>query len=185
MNYFFHCFEKYPLTGAISSRRKNDSSFKFDFFVDSKYNNKLSELHDYIKELIKQCEKDKEIYFHDIDFSLVSENNKFTEKNSSFGELIIKILEITPIQIAKIIENKFIVMSNWVNIENNLSIEQDYNPRTYAKMINFCIKDSIFEFFEYPVIVICCFGTQSVGKSTFLNELTGSLFNVSGMRCTE
>ena len=55
----------------------------------------------------------------------------------------------------------------------------------YSKMINFCIKDSIFNYFEIPVIVICCFGTQSIGKSTFLNELTGSLFNVSGMRCTE
>ena len=47
------------------------------------------------------------------------------------------------------------------------------------------MKESIFEFFELSVIVICCFGTQSIGKSTFLNELTGSMFNVSGMRCTE
>ena len=36
-----------------------------------------------------------------------------------------------------------------------------------------------------PVVVICCFGTQSVGKSTFLNEITGALFDVSGVRCTE
>ena len=76
-------------------------------------------------------------------------------------------------------------MSNWTNIENMLRIEKDYNPKEYSENINFCIKDSIFEFFDYPVIVICCFGTQSIGKSTFLNELTGSLFNVSGMRCTE
>ena len=39
--------------------------------------------------------------------------------------------------------------------------------------------------FDFPIIVICCFGTQSIGKSTFLNELAGSMFNISGMRCTE
>ena len=58
-------------------------------------------------------------------------------------------------------------------------------PELYPDMINFCMKESIFNHFELPVIVICCFGTQSIGKSTFLNELTGSLFDVSGMRCTE
>ena len=47
------------------------------------------------------------------------------------------------------------------------------------------MKDSIFNYFEIPVVVICCFGTQSIGKSTFLNELTGSSFDVSGKRCTE
>jgi len=36
----------------------------------------------------------------------------------------------------------------------------------------YVLKDSILEYFELPVIVICCFGTQSIGKSTFLNELT-------------
>ena len=185
MNYFFHCFEKYPLIGAISFRRKNESSIKFNLYVGNNNMNKINEFQEYIKELIKQCEKDKEIYFHDINFSFISENNKYNENNSSIGYLIIKILEITPIQIAKIFENKFIVMSNWLNIEKSLSIGKNYDPNAYSKMINFCIKDSIFEFFNFPVIVICCFGTQSIGKSTFLNELTGSLFNVSGMRCTE
>ena len=52
-------------------------------------------------------------------------------------------------------------------------------------MINFCLKETILNYFELPVVVICCFGTQSAGKSTFLNEFTGSFFDVSGMRCTE
>ena len=185
MNYFFHSFEKYPLMGAIQFNRKDDLSLKLDIFVGKEYINKKNYLQDYINELIKQCEKDKDIYFRDINFCFISENCKFKENNSSIGDLMIKILEITPIQIAKIIDNKFVVMSNWTNIEKMLRIEKDYNPKAYSEIINFCIKDSIFEFFDYPVIVICCFGTQSIGKSTFLNELTGSLFNVSGMRCTE
>ena len=38
---------------------------------------------------------------------------------------------------------------------------------------------------NYQLLLFVVFGAQSVGKSTFLNELTGSLFDVSGMRCTE
>jgi len=66
---------------------------------------------------------------------------------------------------------------------NILKKRHTINIIDYLKMINFCIKDSIFNHFEKQIILICCFGTQSIGKSTFLNELTGSLFNVNG--CTE
>ena len=84
-------------------------------------------------------------------------------------------------------------MSDWESIDKKVRrrfMEQEEENRLikfkeYTDMINFCMKDSIFNYFKLPIIVICCFGTQSVGKSTFLNELTGSLFNVSGMRCTE
>ena len=86
-------------------------------------------------------------------------------------------------------------MSNGENIDKIINIETQkrknmkkdtkINISQYSNMINFSMKESIFEFFELSVIVICCFGTQSIGKSTFLNELTGALFDVSGMRCTE
>ena len=138
----------------------------------------------------------KKISFEDIDFYYEDEyKNIFEIKDSSIGYLLIKLLEITPIQIAKIIGNEFKIMSDGDIIDKKIFEETknrekndeniDINIEDYSKMINFCLKDSILEYFELPVIVICCFGTQSIGKSTFLNELTGSLFNVSGMRCTE
>jgi len=76
-------------------------------------------------------------------------------------------------------------MSNGEKIEEKLNKDKKISTTDYSKMIDFCIKESIFDFFKIPVVVICCFGTQSIGKSKFLNELTGSLFDVSGMRCTE
>ena len=108
---------------------------------------------------------------------------------------MINILEVTPIQIAKILERESKIMSNGESIEKKLILETKkryelhkdakINIQNYSKSIYFSMKDSIFNFFEIPVVVICCFGTQSIGKSTFLNELTGSLFDVSGKRCTE
>ena len=140
--------------------------------------------------------REKKISFNDIDFNFIDEYNKnCIIKDSSLGRILINFLEIIPIQIAKIIGREFKVMSNGENIDKIINIETQkrknmkkdtkINISQYSNMINFSMKESIFEFFELPVIVICCFGTQSIGKSTFLNELTGSLFDVSGMRCTE
>lgn len=53
------------------------------------------------------------------------------------------------------------------------------------KNINFGMINSIFNFYDLPVIVLAFMGAQSIGKSTLSNELVESFFNVSGMRCTE
>ena len=178
MNYFFYCFVKYSLIGAVEYRRKDKIFLKLGFFPE---NDKINELKEYIQNLVLICQKYKTIHFEDINFNIIDKKNKFNKKNISIEDLIIKVLEITPIQIAKIMDKNFIIMNNWYNFEKDINVDEDYEPSKYVKMINFSIKDSIFNYFEYPVIVICCFGTQSIGKSTFLNELTGSFFNVSGM----
>ena len=162
----------------------------------SNLNDTINSLEKYIEELKKCFEKKKKTSFHDINFSF-KENYLlfFYKKTTSLGYLMVSLLEVTPIQIAKIMEHEFKILSNGENIEKKLYIESQkrielhkeakFNIKNYSKAINFCMKDSIFNFFELPVVVICCFGTQSIGKSTFLNELTGSLFDVSGKRCTE
>ena len=197
INHFYHCFEKYPLLGAIQYHFKNyeKKTIKISFSIDKIHLNKINYLKDYLNELCRILEIKKKISFNDINFIIDDSKINFSIKDSSIGDILIKLIEITPIQIAKIIGNEFKIMSNGDNIEKKLHIETTkrkifhkdtkFNIREYSKMINFCIKDSIFNFFKIPVIVICCFGTQSIGKSTFLNELAGTLFNVSGMRCTE
>jgi hypothetical protein len=198
VNYFYHCFEKYPLLGAIEYyfKKYEKKNLKIGFFVEKDYINRINDLISYLEELKKSCENKKKISFGDINLSFFDKDkNNFERNETTLGNLLIKFLEVTPIQIAKIMENKFKIMSNGENIKKKLCDEitkrkiqnksSKINITEFSKMINFCIKDSIFNYFELPVIVICCFGTQSVGKSTFLNELIGSLFNVSGMRCTE
>ena len=199
LNYFYHCFDKYPLLGAIEYNFKkynNKKKIKLSFFIENQYNDIMPELKNYIKELKLLCQNKKKISFEDIDFSCIDEyQNNFDEKDTSLCNFLIKFIEIIPTQIAKIMGYEFKVMSNGENIDKILNIEIEkrknlkqkiqFNITDYSKMINFCFKESILNYFELPVIVICCFGTQSIGKSTFLNELTGSLFDVSGMRCTE
>ena len=197
-NYFYHCFEKYPLLGALQYifQKYDEKEINLSFYLKDDLNNKINSLEKYIDNLKSSCEKKKNISFHDMNFRFCHNYYKFFKsKNSSLGVLMINILEVTPIQIAKILEREFKIMSNGESIEKKLILETKkryelhkdakINIQNYSKSIYFSMKDSIFNFFEIPVVVICCFGTQSIGKSTFLNELTGSLFDVSGKRCTE
>ena len=199
LNYFYHCFDKYPLLGAIEYNfieYEGKKQLNLSFFTDDDYAYKIPELSHYINELKKLCESKKNCYFADtIDFRINNYNNNSNVKDISLGKLLIKFLEIVPIQIAKIMGYEFKIMSNGEKIDNlllreqerrrNLGLEKKLKVSEYSKLIHFSLKESIFNYFKLPVVVICCFGTQSIGKSTFLNELTGALFDVSGMRCTE
>ena len=198
INYFYHCFEKYPLLGALPYKfqKYDKKTLKFSFYLKDDIYDKKASLEKYLDMLKIFCENKKKTTFHDINFSICSNFSKFfLKKNSSIGLLIINLLEVTPIQIAKIMENEFKIMSNGEKIEKKIykeskdllekNKEAKIEIQNYSEIINFCMKDTIFNYFEIPVVVICCFGTQSIGKSTFLNELTGSTFDVSGRRCTE
>ena len=197
LNYFYHCFDKYPFLGAIEYNfiihENYKKILKLSFF--SERQDYIPILKTYINELVKLCQKKKKINFDDVfDFSIKDFYINIKDKDISLGKLLIKCLEIVPIQIAKIMGNQFKIISNGQNMDyllnieaekkRNLGLEAKFNTLECSKLIHFCIKESIFNY-ELPVIVICCFGTQSVGKSTFLNEITGALFDVSGMRCTE
>ena len=62
VNYFYHCFEKYPLIGAI---QKNFREFekkieiKLSFCVEKKYKNKIKYLKEYITQLKLICQEKK------------------------------------------------------------------------------------------------------------------------------
>ena len=54
-----------------------------------------------------------------------------------------------------------------------------------ASQIKFGLYDSLLEAAKLPVLVISSMGAQSTGKSYQLNHLGGTLFDVSGQRCTD
>ena len=89
---------------------------------------------------------EKKISFEEIDFNINEEYKKnYDIKESSFGQLLIKFLEVVPIQIDKIIGGEFKVMSNGENIDKilkietqkrkNLKKEAKFNIRDYSEMI--------------------------------------------------
>ena len=62
VNYFYHCFEKYPLIGAIQknfNEFENKIEIKLSFCVEKKYKNKIRDLKEYIKQLKLICQDKK------------------------------------------------------------------------------------------------------------------------------
>ena len=90
---------------------------------------------------------------------------------------------------AKIKNYYFKAMSNGKDIKAidlyNKYLKNEISIKEKADYINFGIKNSIFNYYDLPVIVLVFMGVQSIGKSTLSNEISLSFFNVSGMRCTE
>ena len=186
VNFFYHCFEKYYLISSIQYNRKSNDQIKLNIYLGANNEQKIDNFKKYVNQLKIICQDNKKIDFSDVNFGFIDNyKNLFNKKNSSLGALLLKFLEATPIQIVKIIDDEFEIMSDWTLLYEKLNKNEEYSMKQYPEKIKFGLKDTIFNFFKLPVIVICCFGTQSIGKSTFLNELTGSMFNISGMRCTE
>ena len=149
VNYIYHCFEKYYLISSIQYKKKINKQTKLNIYLGNKNSLKVPNFKAYIDELKQICEDNKKVKFSVINFSYFDNHkNLFSIKNSSLGEILLKVLEETPIQIAKIINDEFEIMSDWDTLDNKLSKNKEMNIQTYVKNIKFGIKESIFNFYS-------------------------------------
>ena len=197
-NYFYHCFIKFPTKSAI----------EYHYF-DKKINNiylilkdlnKLKYFQEYFEKLKEYIIKEKGLREKDLNYEFKGLFKKKEIKNNiELGNLIMKFIEVVPIQIAKIKNSSFKAMSNGedINIRKMYEDQLKSQPKNkkknvvkisvdkYGNYINFGMKNSILNFYDLPVVVLVFMGEQSIGKSTLANTLIPSFFNVSGLRCTE
>jgi hypothetical protein len=195
INYFYHSFIKYPFLGALQYNYYNMEKLK-NIYIFAKDLKKTKKFKNYFNELKQICTKERQLNFDDIKYEFQGIYKREKIKNYiNFDDLIIKFIEVIPLQIAKIKNYYFKAMSNGKEIKvddlyEKLSKNKDDNNiqisiQEYSDFINFNMKNSIFNFYDLPVVVLAFMGVQSIGKSTLSNELVESFFNVSGMRCTE
>ena len=194
-NYFYHSFIKYPPIGALQYNYYNKKNVK-NIYIDSSSLKDSLNFKEYFNELKNICINERGLNYDDLKFEL---KGLYRKKNiqdiKKLGDLIIKFIEIIPIQIAKIKNYFFKAMSNGKEInkqelyesysQNNNKANINISIQQYADYIGFGMKNSIFNYYDLPVVVVAFMGSQSIGKSTLSNELVQSFFNVSGMRCTE
>ena len=195
LNYFYHVFIKYPSIGALQYNYNKEEKIKKIYL----YSNRLKQtikFKNYLKELKEMFILERQLNSDDIkyEFDGIFKKNKIIT-SISLDDLIIKFIEVIPLQIAKIKNYYFKAMSNGKDIKKEELYEKyskysgDMNIQIsiedYANFIDFGMKNAIFNFYDLPVVVLSFMGAQSIGKSTLSNELVESFFNVSGMRCTE
>ena len=206
-NYFYHSFKKYPPFGALQYNYHDCKINNKDFYMHLFNSENITEFEDYFNELKNKCINERGLFNEDLNYNFKGiYNMKDIKDKIGLGSLIIKFIEVIPIQIAKIKNRFFKAMSNGKDI-NQQDLFEKYSKlndrelneqdkiddflkvnltiKDMANYINFGIKNSIFNFYDLPVVVLVYMGVQSIGKSTLSNEIALSFFNVSGMRCTE
>ena len=196
MNYFYHIFLKYPSLGALQYNYYNNKKPKKNIYLFAKGLKLTEKFKNYLTELKDLCIKERQFNASDIDYEFqgLFRRDKIIT-NLNFDLLIQNFIKVIPLQIAKIKNHYFKTMSNGKDIKidelfemyskNKEDIDIKLKTDEIAKNINFGMLNSIFNFYDLPVVVLAFMGAQSIGKSTLSNELVESFFNVSGMRCTE
>ena len=196
LNYFYHAFKKYPSIGAVQYNYffYNNKIIKKAVYLHSNNLKNIDSFEEYFKEIKNKCINERglnyDINFPDLNYMFEGIYKTKNIKNEiGLGSLIIKFIEVIPIQIAKIKNYFFKAMSNGKDINPQDLFEKfhkkEISIQDKANYINFGLKNSIFNFYDLPVVVLVFMGIQSIGKSTLSNEIALSFFNVSGMRCTE
>ena len=78
----------------------------------------------------------------------MANKNLFNVKNSSLGEILLRVLETTPIQIAKIINDEFEIMSDWYFLDKKFEKNKESNLKTYLQNIKFGLKWYIIRYWN-------------------------------------
>ena len=90
---------------------------------------------------------------------------------------------LVPIQIARAEDNKLTPFSN--GMKNEEVAGSKVSVADLEDAIEFGLYEQILDSWPGPVKVVSSMGKQSTGKSYMLNHLTGSMFDISGTRCTD
>ncbi|KAL0226532.1 hypothetical protein P9112_013856 [Eukaryota sp. TZLM1-RC] len=97
-------------------------------------------------------------------------------------------IESIPIQVARIDGGVFLPLQDGHDSSEWLQMEQVHGitAQQIAKQLRFGVLELIFSGFpSYPISVVVCAGSQSSGKSSFLNHLFNHFFDVAGSRTTQ
>eukprot|EP00741_Cyanophora_paradoxa_P015292 tig00000194_g14761.t1 len=98
------------------------------------------------------------------------------------GDWIRDAICLVPIQIARAEGNSFKPLCDGLQTAVDFA-RQDV--LAVAASIRFGLYEPVLESCSMPIRVVSSMGKQSTGKSYLLNHLTGSLFDISGGRCTD
>ena len=189
LNFYYHAFKKFPSIGALQYNYiKSNKKINKYFYLSFPEN--IKNFENYFNELKKRCINERGLDIDDLNYEFKGiYKTKKIKDQLGLGSLIIKFIEVIPLQLAKIKNYYFKAMSNGKDIKTkdlyNKYLKNEISIKEKADYINFGIKNSIFNYYDIPVIVLVFMGVQSIGKSTLSNEISLSFFNVSGMRCTE
>ena len=183
INLLYWMYTKFP-TEDLLSAHQNETHFWFMVSASSvSYQQKLkTEIKSLQSRLSITCKPFNGVSFHreKIYFSLSGLNDCIFEQ-IFLGCFLQKLITFVPLQVARCQSNEFRILAK----EDKLDLESVSHVFDLAERISLGFFDSIFNSWSGSIKVISSMGKQSTGKSYTLNHLTGSSFNIAGVRCTD
>ena len=186
LDYLFFVYDKFSIEDCLgTSRRLIHLSCILDTTVDGKYGQSCDE---YVDNLFRYLESSTHKPMHDFKCSTksltyeASLQRDFDERTLSMSEWLQRVICLVPIQIARAEQNSLTLFADGLKSEAALAA---HTVVDLQDSIQLGLYEAILDDWSGPVKVISSMGKQSTGKSYMLNHLTGSLFDISGDRCTD
>eukprot|EP00397_Hematodinium_sp_SG-2012_P000532 GEMP01000533.1.p1 GENE.GEMP01000533.1~~GEMP01000533.1.p1 ORF type:complete len:2197 (-),score=481.84 GEMP01000533.1:22-6612(-) len=130
------------------------------------------------------CKPDVDVLTFDIKCPSASSGTLQTIEHASdttADAFLYNVAALVPVQIARAQNEGITILKNGARQELDGSV----SVQDVASRISFGLYDLLLDEKEKPVVVISSMGKQSTGKSSMLNQLVGTCFDVSGARCTD
>ncbi|KAL0206555.1 hypothetical protein P9112_001862 [Eukaryota sp. TZLM1-RC] len=124
-------------------------------------------------------------------FSFSSTSNyheHHVDRSVDLSQFILRWIEVVPIQVARIDAGTLLPLFDGVSSSDWLQTEQGngLTAQEIAKSIRFGTLELIFNAFPFLAVnVVVAAGSQSSGKSSFLNHMFNHFFDVAGSRTTQ
>lgn len=185
LSYFYHIFEKYPARAALGNTL---SPTHVHFLLHSGAKKAHSKgLLEYTAQLWEALVDTTKKDFQGVEFTFHAQlgwhlPSGVLEGATPLGAWVAQAITRVPIQLCRVEGGQLQPMSNGQRMAVNPAVD---SMDEIASLISFGLYDSVLEATKLPLVVVSSMGAQSTGKSYQLNHLGGTLFGVSGKRCTD
>ncbi|KAH9289246.1 hypothetical protein KI387_033363, partial [Taxus chinensis] len=193
--YIYHIFDKFGTTPALFPEDEKSITFKvlLENSTDPCGGDACIK---YLQTLLQKLRKGKEKDFSNIKIAFQAEFLKKCEIKSTcldsvpagdetkmkMGKWVRKLICLVPLQIARAENNGMVALKDGLQIPHDINY---VDSLSLANSVRFGFYDTVLNSWKGKIKVISSMGKQSSGKSYLLNHLSGSLFDVSGGRCTD
>ena len=196
LDYLYYVYDKFCITDCLSTSR---ASIRLNCILDIPAE-RVRQLHPeyspdtYVKKLFHALESSTHKPTQML--HVTTQNTAFTDSvhlsfadsaaaaaaPASISDWLQRVICLVPIQIARAEQNMLTLFADGMKSDAALSAHTVFDLQ---ESIQLGLYEALLDDWPGPVKVISSMGKQSTGKSYMLNHLTGSLFDISGDRCTD
>ncbi|XP_065198723.1 uncharacterized protein LOC135830393 [Sycon ciliatum] len=187
LDYFHFIYEKFSIEDyfAFCRRRVDICCITHDDAEDQFDSRLCSDYVDNILDGLDSSTRKPRVNFRLTPWCLTfssSLNAQLAWTGMSVSSWLWRVASLVPVQIARVEANKICILETDQDSDTVIATRDPVKSR---QAIAFGLYEDMLKTWHGKVKVLSSMGKQTTGKSYFLNHATGSMFDISGHRCTK